>query len=283
MINASPQDTVLSKASIAWNLTKLDPVGETDDAWTYKALGENRQPLALQVFKPDASTRLRRAGPLLQFYGGDGAVRVYGFNEDALCTEWVEGQTLDQPARAGRDAEATTAIATLVGLLHTPRPNPPAHLVPLREHLQPLFDADVRLWPDTARDLYARSVGIAYAAFDRPAPEIPLHGLVSHENVALAERGWIAREGLGLKGDPAYDLAPSFYSPVGDVKLAANPVRINAMADAYATRLGLPRKRILAWAAVQGAFTASQEVTRGRSIHWQLAVLPNLLAVYDAA
>src|SRR5699024_4986316 len=119
---------------------------------------------ALHVFKPEASTRLREAGPLLDFYGGDGAVRVHGYNEDALCTEWVEGHTLEEPARAGRDAEATTAIATLVGLLHTPRPNPPANLVPLREHLRLLFDSDVRLWPDTARDLYARSVGIAYGA-----------------------------------------------------------------------------------------------------------------------
>ena len=283
MINASPHETVLSKASIAWNLTRLEQVGETGEAWIFKGEGENRQPLALYIFKPDVTGPLRRAGPLLEFYEGDGALRVHGYTSDALCTEWVEGPTLEEPARSGRDSEATAAIATLAGLLHTPRPNPPAGLIPLRDYLQPLFEADVRLWPDTARDLYARSVGIAYGAFDRPAPEVPLHGMLIHSNIVLALRGWVAREGIGLLGDPAYDLAPSFLAPAGEVKLAANPVRINAMTDAYATRLNLPRKRILAWAAVHAAFSACREVDKGRSINWHLAVLPNLLAVYDAA
>lgn len=281
-IGTAPHDTVLNKAAIRWSLSKLTQVAETQEAWTYKVQRDDNSHAALRIYKPGAEDP-ERAGNLLEWYRGDGAIRHFGSAENAILTEWAEGRMLSEPALDGKDAQATAAIANLVGMLHVSRPDEPDNLVPLREYLSDFFAADVRIWPDTARDLYARSVGIAYATLDKPAAEIPLHGAVHHDRIVLAERGWIARSPIGLWGDPAYDLAASFLHPWGKVELAADPVRINAMADAFATKLGHKRKRILAFAAIHAANSACQALAAGESINWHLAVLPNLLAVYDLA
>lgn len=279
----APSDTILNKAAIRWSLSKLTPVAETARAWTYKVQREDNSPAALRILKPDQTAQTDRVGRLLDWYRGDGAIRHFGTSEQSILTEWCEGKLLSEPATEGKDDQATGAIANLVGMLHVARPDRPENLLPLRDYLADFHAADVRLWPDTARDLYARSIGIAYAVFDKPSAEIPLHGAIHHDRIVLAERGWVARTPIGLFGDPAWDLAASFLHPWGAIKLGADPVRINAMADAFATKLDLRRKRILALAAIHAADSACRALAVGEPINWQLAVLPNLLAVYDAA
>lgn len=282
MSSSSANETILNKASIRWNLSKPTLIAETPAAWTYRVQREDNSLAALRLYKSGAENA-DRAGRLLDWYRGDGTVRHFGTTENAILTEWAEGKTLAVPANEGKDDQATGAIANLVGMLHVARHDTPEKLVPLREHLADFFAADVRIWPDTARDLYARSVGIAYATLDKPAAEIPLHGEVHHDRVVLAERGWIAWAPEGLLGDPAYDLAAAFLHPWGNVKLGADPIRINAMADAFAAKLGYRRKRILSFAAIYAAHSACKALENSQSINWHLAVLPNLLAVYDAA
>lgn len=282
-IGTSPSETILNRATIRWSLTKPVAIAETGEAWVYRVQRDDNSLAALHIYKRDGSARADRVGRLLDWYRGDGAIRHLGTSENCILTEWCDGKSLREPSVAGKDSQAIGAIANLVGMLHVTRPDVPETLVPLRDHLAEFFDADVRMWPDTARDLYARSVGIAYATFDKPSAEVPLHGAVYHDRIVLAERGWVARTPIGLIGDPAYDLAPSFMHPSGEVKLAADPVRINAMADAFANKLELKRKRILAFAAIYVADSACRALAQGETINWHLAVLPNLLAVYDGA
>lgn len=283
MTATTPNDTQFNKAAIRWSLTKPVLVAQTDRSWVYRVQRDDNRPAALYLFKAGNSEDARRAGRLLDWYRGDGALRHYGSSDDALLVEWADGRKLAEPALDGKDGQAMSALVNLIGMLHVPRPDMPEGLVPLREYLSDFFAADVRLWPDTARDLYARSVGIAYTTFDKPHAEIPLHGNVHHDRVLLTERGWVARAPIGLLGDPAYDLAASFMHPWSAVKLGADPIRINAMADLFSTKLGYRRKRILAFAAIHAADSACRTLERGQAINWQLAVLPNLLSVYDAA
>lgn len=279
----APSETILNKAAIRWSLSKPASVAETSEAWTYRVQREDNSLAALRIFKPGRQSDTDRIGRLLDWYRGDGAIRHLGTSDQCILTEWCDGKTLAEPATEGKDVQATGAIANLVGMLHVARPDQPEKLLPLRDYLAGFHAADVRLWPDTARDLYARSIGISYGVFDKPSAEIPLHGDVHHDRIVLAERGWVARTPLGLLGDPAWDVAASFLHPWGEVKLAADPVRINEMADAFAAKLDLRRKRILAFAAIHAADSACRALAEGGSINWQLAVLPNLLAVYDAA
>ena len=284
MVNQSPLETALSRAMIRWSLTKSTPVAETATSWVFRVEQNGRKPAALKILKPALAEDERRGGALLNWYGGEGAVTVFDVDGDTVFMEWLDGVPLGEAVRKGRDEEATIAFAGVVAQLHKPRAEPvPEDLIPLRQRFRALFDTDVRAWPHTARDLYARANGIAIRLFDRPSAQIPLHGDLHHDNIISSGRGWLAIDPKGLIGDPTYEVANAFQNPVGAEKLAAEPRRIASLADAFSRRLGFDRKRVLGWAAAHTALSACWHIEDGNSIVHQLAVLPPLLAAYDLA
>lgn len=283
MMNQSPAETALSRAMIRWSLTKSTPVAETPRSWIFRVEQNGRNFAALKILKPGASEEEGRGARLLQWYEGDGAATVFDLHGDTIFMEWLDGGTLGEPARNGHDDEATAALCTVVANLHRHRADPPPGLQPLRERFQPLFDTDVRAWPHTARDLYARAAGIALKLFDKPTPEVPLHGDLHHDNILSSDRGWLAIDPKGLYGDPHYEVANAFRNPAGAGKLMSDPRRIRSMADAFSTRLGLERKRILGFAAAHAGLSVCWDLEAGNPITGDLAVLPNLLSAYDLA
>jgi streptomycin 6-kinase len=83
--------------------------------------------------------------------------------------------------------------------------------------------------------------------------------------------------------EPAYDLSNAFRNPNGDVTVPAEPARTERRADAFSTRLGYDRKRLLGWAAAHSALTISWDLPAGNAIDWDLTVLPNLVRAYEQA
>ena len=283
MMNQSPVETALSRAMIRWSLTKSTPVADTPRSWIFRVEQNGRNFGALKILKPVVAEEEGRGARLLQWYAGDGAATVFDIHGDTVFMEWLDGGTLGEPVRAGRDDEGTIAIATVVANLHRPRPGAPDDLEPLRDRFQTLFDTDVRAWPHTARDLYARASGIALKLFDRPSAQIPLHGDLHHDNIMSSDRGWLAIDPKGLLGDPAYDVANVFINPKDADNIAADPRRIAARADILSQRLAYPRKRMLGWAAAHAALSACWDLADGTPITGLLACLPNLLSAYDQA
>ena len=283
MMNQSPVETALSRAMIRWSLTKSTPVAETPRSCIFRVEQNGRNFAALKIIKPEVSKEEGRGARLLQWYEGNGAATVFDSHGDTIFMEWLDGGTLGDPVRAGKDDEGTIAIATVVASLHRPRPDAPDDLLPLRDRFQTLFDTDVRAWPHTARDLYARSAGIALKLFDKPSALVPLHGDLHHDNIMSSDRGWLAIDPKGLLGDPAYETANIFLNPVRGEKIASDPRRIAARADMLSQRLGYSRKRILGWAAAHAALSACWTLDEGKAITVQLACLPLLLSAYDLA
>lgn len=283
MMNQSPVETALSRAMIRWSLTKSTPVAETPRSWIFKVEQNGRNLAALKILKSVVAEEEGRGSRLLQWYGGDGAATVFDIHGDTIFMEWLDGGTLGDPVRAGRDDEGTIAIAGVVAKLHRPRDGAPADLQPLRARFQPLFDTDVRAWPHTARDLYARASGIALRLFDRPTALVPLHGDLHHDNIMSSDRGWLVIDPKGVLGDPSYDLANVFINPLRADNMAADPHRIASRADILSQRLNYPRKRLLGWAAAHAALSACWDLADGQPITGILAVLPNLLSAYDQA
>lgn len=282
-MNQSPVETALSRAMIRWSLTKSTPVAETATSWIFRVEQNGRNFAALKILKPLAAEEERRGAQLMNWYGGEGAATIFDMHGDTIFMEWLDGGTLGDPVRAGRDEEGTIAICTVVANLHRPRADAPAGLEPLRDRFQALFDTDVRAWPHTARDLYARASGVALKLFDRPSAQIPLHGDLHHDNIMSSDRGWLAIDPKGLVGDPLYEVANVFRNPYGATQLAANPRRIAALADAFSSRLGFHRKRMLGYAAAHSALSACWDLAAGNPIATDLAVLPHLLSAYDQA
>lgn len=283
MMNQSPAETALSRAMIRWSLTKSTLVAETPRSWVFRVEQNGRNYAALKILKSVAADEEGRGARLLQWYEGDGAATVFDIHGDTIFMEWLGGVTLGDPARAGRDDETTIAFATVVGNLHRPRGDIIEGLQPLRERYQALFDTDVRAWPHTARDLYARSAGIALKLFDKPSAQLPLHGDLHHDNIVSSDRGWLAIDPKGLLGDPAYELANFFINPERAGSAIADPRRIAARLDILTQRLDYPRKRVLGWAATHAALSACWDLEAEKPIIGQLAVLPNLLSAYDQA
>jgi len=268
---------------IRWSLTKSTPVAETPRSWIFRVEQNGRNFAAIKILKPVVAEEEGRGARLMQWYGGVGAATVFDMHGDTIFMEWLDGGTLGDPVRAGHDDEGTIAIASVVTALHRPREGDLPDLQPLRERFQPLFDTDVRAWPHTARDLYARAAGIALKLFDRPTAQIPLHGDLHHDNILSSDRGWLAIDPKGLLGDPAYDVANVFINPVRANNMAADPQRIAKRADILSQRLDLPRKRLLGWAAAHAALSACWDLAEEKPITGLLACLPNLLSAYDQA
>ncbi len=282
-MNQSPVETALSRAMIRWSLTKSTPVAESPRSWVFRVEQNGRNLGCLKILKPLAAEEEGRGARLLQWYGGEGTATVFDTHGDTIYMEWLDGGTLGDAVRAGHDDQGTIAICTIVSNLHRPRPDVPEDLQPLRERFQALFDTDVRAWPHTARDLYARATGIALKLFDRPSAQLPLHGDLHHDNIMSSDRGWLAIDPKGLIGDPLYEVANVFRNPHGATQLAASPKRIAALADAFEQRLGFPRKRVFGYAAAHSALSACWDLAEGNPITTDLAVLPHLLSAYDQA
>jgi streptomycin 6-kinase len=285
-MNRSPEQTVLSKAMIRWSLSRPVLIAETPTSWIYKVEQTGRDPAVLKQLKPDlADDEELRGSALLAWYAGQGAATVFDAADGVIFMEWLDGPTLGDAARSGHDEEATIALATLVQQLHGPRDADPPPLLPLRLRYQTLFEMSPAKWPAQGRDLLARATGIAHQIFDKPAPAVPLHGDLHHDNVIGSRRGWLAIDPKGLVGDPAYEVANAFRNPFGENRLLADPARIAGMTEIFASRLGYPVKRILAYAATHAALSIcwNLQTDNTAEIVETQSVLPLLLAAYDRA
>jgi streptomycin 6-kinase len=283
MMNQSPIETALNRAMIRWSLTKSTPIADSQSSAIFRVEQNGRNFAVLKILKPLAAEEERRGAALMNWYGGEGAATIFDIHGDTIFMEWLDGGTLGDAVRAGHDDESTIALATLVAGLHRPRADVPADLLELRPRFQALFDTDVRQWPHTARDLYARACGIALKLFDKPVADIPLHGDLHHDNILSSDRGWLAIDPKGLLGDATYEVANVFRNPYGANKIVTDPRRIPGLADAFAARLGFNRKRVLGWAAAHSALSACWDLAAGNPITVDLAVLPLLLSAYDQA
>jgi streptomycin 6-kinase len=285
-MNQTPAQTALNKAMIRWSLSRATLLAETRTSWIYKVEQDGREPAVLKQLKPDAGDDEElRGSALLAWYAGQGAATVFDAADGIVFMEWLDGASLGDAARAGRDDEATVAIAALVRELHQPREADPPPLQPLRFHFRALFDMQASRWPAKGRDLLARSLGTAHRLFDRPAPSVPLHGDLHHDNIIASRRGWLAIDPKGMIGDPAYEVANLFRNPHGAPRVFADAARIARRADILEARLGYTRKRILAYAAAHCALSICWDIeAQDRdSISQSLDVLPLLLAACDAA
>lgn len=280
MTNQPMTDTALGRAMIRWQLSRPTKMAETPTSIVYRVEQKSGQLAALKIYREDEAAG-RRGTALLAWYEGQGAAMVIDADKDAALIEWIDGRRLSEPAKAGRDREATEAIGYIVQQLHRSREAaPPEDLVDLREWFAALFDSRADLWPHTARDLYGRAKGIAMALFDFPTERVPLHGDIHHDNIMATARGWVAIDPKGLIGDPAYDVANAFLNPWDARDLVIDQPRISHMADSFSKRLAIPRKRILGFAVAHAALSACWSIGDGQSPRHQVAVLPSLLTVW---
>ena len=277
-INKSPAETALSRAVIRWGLARPILIAESADSAVYRVGLKSGANAALKLFKPGVNEEIRGT-ILLTWYGGQGAAEVYDATPEALLMEYLPGPSLAALVEAEGDDEAADVLASTVAALHAPRSGDIRNMVPIEDRFQALVRGNPRLWPGAVHDLFARAVGVAINLLDTPYLSVPLHGDLRHENILKSPRGWLALDPKGLLGDPLYDLAPSFLSPVDKRDLITDPRRIDRLANIYAASLGAERGRILRFAAVHAALVACWALAAGEDPRHPVSVLERVLAM----
>lgn len=265
-----------------WKLSEPVLVSETPTSWVYK-VSRRGSAAALKLIKPEALEDERGGGPMLRWYGGEGAARVFEIDDDAVLIEWLNGHALSELVHQGKDVTATDIICQIATQLSAARAEPPPTLMPLSERFKSLFATDRSAWPFAARDLVVRAQIVAGQLLETMDEQVPLHGDLHHGNILFSPRSWVAIDPKGLWGDPAYEVASCFINPWSETDICASPERTERLLEAFEHRLGLDRVRMLGFAVAHAALTASWSVKAGTSVNHQLAILPRLISAHELA
>ncbi|QQA44656.1 aminoglycoside phosphotransferase family protein [Pelagovum pacificum] len=252
-----------------WGLTDPTLVVETHSSLIYRDGAR-----CLKLLKPAGLEEMSGAA-LLDWWNGDGAVRLIDRSEDAMLLDWIEGPPLGDRVRATGDGGTFDGLADLILRLQAPREAPVPELTSVERHIGQLFemrDADLDRPKALARDLLATV-----------PHEVPLHGDLHHENILEGWDGWVVIDPKGLVGDPAFECANLFRNPEGRLDLAIDPARGDRLAETLSTRLGHPKGRILAWAAVLCAASRSWNAVAGRDTTDDRLLLSVFLDLHDRA
>ena len=104
------------------------------------------------------------------------------------------------------------------------------------------------------------------------AAPVLLHGDLHHYNILSAERApWLAIDPHGLVGEPAFEVGAYFGNPV-DVLAQSHPNGSwTGESEIFAERLGLDRKRVVAWGFAYQMLSAVWSAENGGT-GWHRAV-----------
>ena len=224
------------------------------------------QPAMLKLSTGDDE---RRAGALLRWWDGDGAVRVLAASpdDDVLLLERVISlRSLARLAcldEAGDEA-ATRILCAVAARLHAQRPS----ALPL----PPLSGYFVALDAAAAHGgVFAACHAVAQDLLAAPQDCVVLHGDLHHENVLDGGgRGWLAIDPKGYAGERGFDFANVLCNP--DAATATAPGRLARQVALIAREAGLDRARLLAWVAALAGLSAAWHLEDGTPPETALAV-----------
>jgi streptomycin 6-kinase len=205
---------------------------------------------------------LRTEIEALRLYDGRGIARLLAAasEEGAMLLERLRpGEMLSSLAE--KDDEAATIVAAEL-MKQLWRPVPEGHSFPTiadwgrgLERLRAEFEGGTGPFPRRlveAAEGYYRELS---ASMETP---VLLHGDFHHWNVITAEREpWLAIDPKGLVGEPAYEICPLLYNPIGVLLKWSNPAKITARRIAILSeRLEIDKERIIGWGIYQCVLSA---------------------------
>ncbi|RJE88097.1 aminoglycoside phosphotransferase family protein [Paracoccus onubensis] len=226
-----------------WNLVRDGKPIVTPSADLLPVLWRDKPAMLKLTSNEDA----QRGAILLEWWGGEGAVKILARDHAALLMERANGtRSLADMARTGYDDEACRILCATAAGLHTTRSGVLPDLVSLEYWFRDLEPAAVKYG-----GILARCAETARSLLAEPRECGVLHGDLHHDNVLdFGARGWLAIDPHGLFGERGFDFANIFTNP--DLSDPCRPVarepgcfarRLNVVAEAAR----LDRLRLLQW------------------------------------
>jgi streptomycin 6-kinase len=236
------------------------------------------QPVVVKVLAPGSDEG--QGIEALRHFGGQGSVALLAATTDAALLERAQpGIPLSRLVHAGRDDEATAALCEVVAALHRV-PAPVGAAAAGYPNVERWGEAFRRYRRAGATTLPARLVERAAAVYEELAASQGerrlLHGDLHHDNILLDHaRGWLAIDPKGVLGEPAYELGAALRNPAFVPTPALTDRRVGLIVE----RLGLDRRRLLAWGFAQAVLSAVWAWEDGAEADFAVAAIEAIRAV----
>ena len=233
-------DTCLVALCQRW---QLEPDGEmiSGAGGAVLPVRRNGDLLILKIAAPEEAGA---GADLMEWWAGDGAVRVIARDGDAILMDRAGEPLLDTDLS---DDQAIQIVARVASRLHRPgRPAPPS-LVPLGRWFAVLTEAG-----DPAASTLEALLAEAH-------PQLPLHGDLHHGNILRQADDWVAIDPKGLLGDRTADFAVFLLNPdAADERrfIARDPRRLPDRIGRLAGAADLDPDRLRRWVHVAASASA---------------------------
>lgn len=255
-----------------WHLSDPQPLAETATSRLYTVRVDG-QTAVLKLLTPMGIQDEHSGAVALDCFGGQGAVRLLRHDDRAHLLEYAPGPDLVPLVRNGADDEATIIAAGVLNQLHhAGNGTLPAGLHPLRRWFRALFqraETDLDAGADT---IYVRAVRLADDLLAHPQDECVLHGDIHHQNIRQSERGWLAFDPKGLRGERTYDAANWLCNPVDLPEVVGDKARLLRTAAILAEQIAVERPRLLAFVFVYACLSACWSLEDGGDTSLALTV-----------
>lgn len=252
----------LETKAVEWNVN-LDEVRETPTSLIgFGVRGGVR--VVLKITKQDGDES--HSGEVLKAYRGEGAVRVFESEPNAVLLERLEpGEQLVNLVKHGRDAEATNILAEVIAKLanHEAPVGCPTVIHWGRafdRYLQSDGEQIPRKVVEEAREMYEELAS-------SQGQTMLLHGDLQHYNILFDnERGWVAIDPKGVIGELEYELGALLRNPIELPDIFANSVTINRRLETLTTTLRLDYSRALRWSYAQSILSVIWDIEDGHPL-----------------
>lgn len=256
-----PFDQLQAKAA-EWNVTIEETLETVTSVVGFGVREGSRVVLKITKQSGDES----HSGKVLRAFAGDGAVRVFESETDAVLLERLEpGESLVDLVKRGEDEEATKILVQVIGKLA-------GHAAPAEcptvENWGRGFDrylqSDDRQVP---RELVEEAGALYRDLASSQCNIMLLHGDLQHYNVLFDNaRGWVAIDPKGVVGELEYELSALLRNPFELPEVFADPNTIKRRLETLTTLLHLDHTRALTWSFAQSVLSALWGVEDGYDI-----------------
>ena len=248
------KDKLAHYASI-WGLRPLGKLAKDRPTSQVHKVEYRGGPAVLKILTPIGQEDERHGATALAYWDGQGAARLYQADAGAHLLEFIDGRDCVALVQEGRDDGASAIIGETLARLHAAAGPPPENLTTLDMRFAELFDAAGRPGIDP---IFQRGAAMARALLDAPLNTTVLHGDLHHENILhSSERGWLAIDAKGLRGETTYDGAMAVLNPKGVDELVESPERIRTIVRILAEKMNVSDCRLLRYTFAHACLSAS--------------------------
>jgi len=262
----SPLDQLRAKAA-EWNVLLEETLERPTSVLGFGVRGRDRVVLKIMKQTGDES----HSGKVLRAFAGDGAVRVYESETNAVLLERLEpGEQLVNLVKRGEDGAATRILAEVMEkIAHHDAPVECPSVADWGRGFDRYLDSGDQQIPlelvHVAREIYQD-----LASSQRTT--MLLHGDLQHYNVLFDnDRGWVAIDPKGVVGELEYEVGAILRNPVELREFYTTPAIISRRLRTLTDLLHLDHSRALNWSFAQAVLSTIWNIEDGEEPSFLLA------------